>query len=151
MKTKCFGLVVLVAVLVMLTACTIKTYQTYPGKTRPKNEVATIEPEPGIRIESIGAKTVNIESEESGYSGYTKAKLPKGENTLRVIPSTISAVKSYAILKATLKGGREYVVRHKRVTGNNSPGAVYEIWVEDKKSEEQVSNRAKSGNPFGPQ
>ena len=151
MKTKYIGSIVMAAVLVITTACAIKTYKAYPGKTRSKYDVATIEPEPGIRILTLDAKTVDIASEETRSSGYSKAEVIKGDHTLRVIPSTISAAKSYAVLEATLKGGNEYLVRHENVRRDNSSGSVYEFWVEDKETGETVSNRARSKNPFRPQ
>lgn len=151
MKTKYVALMAMAVFLVITTACAIKTYKAYPGKTRSKYDVAIIEPEPGIRILTLDATTVDIESEESRSSGYSKAEVIEGDHTLRVIPSTISAAKSYAVLKATLKGGNEYVVRHENVRRDNSSGPVYEFWIEDKKTKERVSNRARSKNPFRPQ
>ncbi len=148
MKMKYYIGIIMVAVLAVTTACAIKTYKAYPGKTRSKYDVATIEPEPGVRILTLGAKTVDIESEESRPDGYSKAKVIEGECTLRVIPITVNAVKSYAVLKATLKGGNEYVVRLEKVSRDNGSGPVYEFWIEDKQSGETVSNRAASMNPF---
>ena len=151
MKTKYVAFMVMAALLVITAACAIKTYKAYPGKTRSKYDVATIEPEPGVRILTLGAKTVDIESEETRSTGYSKAEVIEGDHTLRVIPSTINAAKSYAVLKAALKGGNEYVVRHENVRRDEGSGPIFEFWVENKETRETVSNRARSKNPFRPQ
>ena len=151
MRKRCGFVLSALLVLVCLAACSSRPYIGYAGKQLPLDAVAVIKPELGVKIHSVDAKVVDIQSETAKDAGrYHSAVVLPGRHTLGVIPQYRTAIKTVVALQVSVSADQKYIVRHKNVNLQDENEPVYEVWVEEAASGKVVSNRAISRNPFRP-